>query len=208
MDLELLGGLGWREVLIAVIALLVGYIVVIFLRMRRLQRELRGAALPPLAAQSALAAYSGIQQSATEVAAVPAVAVAESPAAANAVVDEPVALAESPVPVDSGAADFPWNEPPPEIPGQALIDMLQVDVDQLRCEIEQLRDDLHRAREDFRQQLAQFSGSPQAASPLYNDAMQMAAQGQDASTIAQHCGIARAEADLVVALARNRNDGP
>jgi hypothetical protein len=49
--------------------------------------------------------------------------------------------------------------------------------------------------------------SAQGASPLYNDAMQMAIQGHDATTIAHHCGIARAEADLVVALARNRHEG-
>ena len=61
MDLELLGSLGWREALIAIIVLLVAYIIVIFLRMRRLQGELRGAAVPPLAVQSALAAYGGIQ---------------------------------------------------------------------------------------------------------------------------------------------------
>jgi len=35
----------------------------------------------------------------------------------------------------------------------------------------------------------------------------MAVQGHDATTIAHHCGIARAEADLVVALARSRNEG-
>jgi hypothetical protein len=35
--------------------------------------------------------------------------------------------------------------------------------------------------------------------------MQMAIQGHDALTIAQHCGIARAEAELVVSLARNRD---
>ena len=70
------------------------------------------------------------------------------------------------------------------------------------------RQGLASVREDFRHQLAQVSeSSAPAASPLYNDAMQMAAQGQDAATIAQQCGIARAEADLVVALVRNRNDG-
>ena len=47
----------------------------------------------------------------------------------------------------------------------------------------------------------------QNVSPIYSDAMQMALQGHDATTISQHCGIARAEAELVVALVRNRNDG-
>ena len=208
MDLELLGSLGWREALIAIIVLLVAYIIVIFLRMRRLQGELRGAAVPPLAVQSALAAYGGIQEaeSAAEVAAELPVAAAGS--AAPVVPETPVAEAELPSLVESARPAFAWNEPPPEIPGQALIDALQRDVYQLRCELDELRGNLQTAREDFRHQLAQFSGSPPAATPLYNDAMQMAAQGQDAGTIARHCGIARAEADLVVALVRNRNDGP
>jgi hypothetical protein len=60
MDFELLGSLGWREGLIAIIVLLLLYIVVLFLRMRRLQHARR--CLPPLAAQSAVAAYTAIQE--------------------------------------------------------------------------------------------------------------------------------------------------
>ena len=41
-------------------------------------------------------------------------------------------------------------------------------------------------------------------SPIYNDAMQFALQGHDAATISQNYGISRAEAELVVALVRNR----
>ena len=41
-------------------------------------------------------------------------------------------------------------------------------------------------------------------SPIYNDAMQYALQGHDAATISQNYGISRAEAELVVALVRNR----
>ncbi|WP_273703184.1 DUF2802 domain-containing protein, partial [Candidatus Accumulibacter vicinus] len=90
---------------------------------------------------------------------------------------------------------------------QAWIDSLQREVYQLRCEVDELRTEVLAAREDFRQQSRQSTGSAPAAAPLYNDAMQMAIQGHDATTIAHHCGIARAEADLVVALARNRYEG-
>jgi hypothetical protein len=58
-------------------------------------------------------------------------------------------------------------------------------------------------REDQRRELA-HSQLAHNASPLYNDAMQMATQGLDAASISQHCGISRAEAELVVALVRNR----
>jgi hypothetical protein len=113
MDLELLGSLGWREGLMAIIALLVVYIVVLFFRMRRLQRSM--AAIPPLAAQSAVAAYSAIQEP-------PPVAAAVAPPAGN---DASAANVEASVRVDAGKPEFAWNEPPPEIPGQALIDALQ-----------------------------------------------------------------------------------
>ena len=39
MDLEALGNLNWREALIAIIALLVLYLVLAFLRIRRLKHE-------------------------------------------------------------------------------------------------------------------------------------------------------------------------
>jgi hypothetical protein len=74
--------------------------------------------------------------------------------------------------------------------------------------VDELRGEVLAAREDFRRQLAQTEGAAlEASSPVYNGAMQMAVQGHDATTIAHHCGIARAEADLVVALARSRNEG-
>lgn len=199
MDIDLLSSLGWREGLITIIALLVLYILVMFLRMRRLQRELRVAGVSPRVAQSAVAAYAAAQDPES----VPAVTPVEpiEPVAA-------VAAAETTARAAAGVPEFPWNEPPPEIPGQALIDALQREVYQLRCEVDELRGEVLAAREDFRHQLAQTDGAAlEASSPVYNGAMQMAVQGHDATTIAHHCGIARAEADLVVALARSRNEG-
>lgn len=196
MDIDLLSSLGWREGLIAIIALLVLYILVMFLRMRRLQRDLRVAGVSPRAAQSAVAAYAAAQDPES----IPAVTPVEPVAAAAAV--------ETTARVAADAPEFPWNEPPPEIPGQALIDALQREVYQLRCEVDELRGEVLAAREDFRRQLVQTEGAAlEASSPVYNGAMQMAVQGHDATTIAHHCGIARAEADLVVALARSRNEG-
>jgi len=88
---------------------------------------------------------------------------------------------------------------------------LRRDLYQLRCELGELRDELRAEvlamREDLLQAPAPSLDSPQATSPLYSDAMQLAVQGHDATTIARHCGIARAEADLVVALARRRGEG-
>jgi hypothetical protein len=204
MDLELLGSLGWREGLMAVIALLVLYIIVLFFRLRRLQHGV--PALSPIAAQSAVAAYAAIQEpDAAKVAAVEPVGPVDAVWASGPPAS--VAASESPGTADSAKPEFPWNEPPPEIPGQAMIDALQREVYQLRCEVDELRAEVLAAREDFRRQSGQSTASAQSASPLYNEAMQMAIQGHDATTIAHRCGIARAEADLVVALARNRHEG-
>lgn len=176
---EALTSLSWREALIAIIALLVLYVLVAFLRMRRLKRaraEVRVA--EPLVAQAAVAAYAAAQ--------------------------EPALPPEAPV--RSAVPEFPWNEPPPAIPGQQLIDALERDVNQLRSEVGALRAELLQVREAMQRELNQAQAS-HSVSPLYSDAMQMAIQGHDATTISQHCGIARAEAELVVALVRNRDDG-
>lgn len=207
MDLDLLGSLGWREGLIAVIVLLVAYIILLYLRMRRLQRGV--IASPPLAAQAAqAAAYAAVQESASAQGAAaaavdPVVTVAAPPPSGSASVAAP----DAPAGAEPASPEFAWNEPPAGMPGQAWIDSLQREVYQLRCEVDELRTEVLAAREDFRQQSRQSTGSAPAAAPLYNDAMQMAIQGHDATTIAHHCGIARAEADLVVALARNRYEG-
>ena len=61
MNFELLGSPGWREGLIAIIALLVLYLVLAFLRIRRLKREpVVDEALTPLSTHP-LAAYASEQ---------------------------------------------------------------------------------------------------------------------------------------------------
>ncbi len=189
MDLDL-WAVGWREGLIAIIVLLLLYIVVIFVRMRRLQRQVSQAAALPVDAQSAVAAYAAVQEPA------PAAVTVTPPAAvvpASAAVDEP--------------ASFPWNEPPPEIPGQALIDALRQEIEHLRNEVDELRGDVLAAREELRRPFVEPAEAlDDASSPLYSGATQLAQQGHDATTIADHCGITRAEADLVVAMARSRRE--
>ena len=103
--------------------------------------------------------------------------------------------------------DFPWNEPP-EMPGDASrLAALEGEVLALRKEQAVLRGELASLREDVRQELERTNERAQAAqhvAPIYGDAMQMALAGHDAATIAERCGVARAEAELVVALIRNR----
>jgi len=183
MDFELLANLSWREALIAIIALLALYLVVAFLRIRRLKRQrIPDFSSASLAAQSAVAAYGEVQD--THASELPS--------------DVPVPLAE---PSDSA---FPWNEPPPGAQQQKMAETLEREIEQLRKEVGGLRAEVLVLREEQRRERTHAQVT-QNVSPLYSDAMQMAMQGDDAATIAQHCGIARAEAELVVALVRNRD---
>ncbi|HNE14291.1 MAG TPA: DUF2802 domain-containing protein, partial [Accumulibacter sp.] len=115
-------------------------------------------------------------------------------------------LPSAPAPLTVSEAEQVWHEPPAVNPAEALIEELRQELYQLRCEVDELRAEVLAAREDVRHQLSQSIDAPPPPSPQYNDAMQMAKQGYDATAIAHQCNISRAEADLVVALARNRGE--
>lgn len=175
MNLEALADLSWREALLVSIALLAIYLVVAFLRMRRLRNEkLAASSRASGTAQSAVAAYESEQ---------------------TPVEEAPVEPASEPA--------FAWNEPPPDNPLQRQLDTLERTVTALRDEVMLLRSELRLVQDEFRQELSQARAAPNV-SPVYSDAMQMAIQGHDATAISEYCGIARAEAELVVALVRNR----
>ena len=159
MDFDLLANLTWRETLIAIVALLVLYVVVVFLRLRRIKRGKMDLSVPEqLAAKSALAAYAAEQS---------------PPAAAPELLSAPSEFA------------FPWNEPPEEIPGQQRVDALEREVTQLRKEVGSLRAEVLVLREEQQREQTQAQVT-QNVSPLYSDAMQMAIQGYDALSISEH----------------------
>lgn len=203
MDLAALLNPGWRAALIVLIALLALYVVFVLWRMRRLR--------PPAApaaggAAEALAAYAAVQ----------------APAQAAAATETSGDLSPPPAsaPTEPG---FAWNEPPAPLPEEARLAGLERDAAQVRRELAALRaevrvldESLGALREETLRELAQARSQAQTqarvvqnASPIYSDAMQMAMQGHSAADISEHCGIARAEAELVVALVRNRDqDNP
>lgn len=178
MDFEGLANLSWREALIAIAALLALYVLSVFFRLRRLKRE--------------------------KTASIETVARPEHPAvAAYAAVQEPELSAPSEPSVEPEEPAFAWNEPPPEIPGQPMTEALEREIAQLRKEVGSLRAEVLLLREQQRE--LSSSQVRQNVSPLYSDAMQMAMQGHEAARISQECGISRAEAELVAALARNQD---
>ena len=201
MNFDLPINLSLREALIALVALLALYVIVAFWRIRRLKRR-KVAEMPslPLAAQSAVAAYAAVQE--------PELKTDSEPIIAEPDRREPVPLA---APSD---AAFPWNEPPGSTPLHRQVSLLERELAQLRKEVGGLRAEVLILREEQRRvadvaEPAVPDEDPveevtSNVSPLYNEAMQFALQGHDAATISQTCGISRAEAELVVALVRNR----
>ena len=86
-----------------------------------------------------------------------------------------------------------------------LIQGLEREIAQLHDEVDALRGELAALRSDVQKELAVMRAA-QTVSPVYGDAMQLAISGYDADKIAERCGIARAEAELVAALARSRDE--
>jgi hypothetical protein len=95
------------------------------------------------------------------------------------------------------------ERPPPGLADELLLEGMSRELAQLREEVEVMRSELSALRDDMQHELAHLRAT-QTVSPIYGDAMQMAVAGYDASMIAERCGIARAEAELVVALARSQ----
>lgn len=104
----------------------------------------------------------------------------------------------------------PRYTPPPQ-PAPSPVNMaeramhasLERELLQLREEVDAMRGELAALREDMTRELAHVRAG-QTVAPIYGDAMQMAVAGYDAAMIAERCGIARAEAELVVALAKSQ----
>lgn len=129
---------------------------------------------------------------------------------------QPVASAKKPEPtinVSDEDDDLPapkrsaeplWERSPPAQVDAALRQTMQQELQQLRDEVDSIRGELAGLRADMLQELALMRAA-QTVSPIYGDAMQMAMSGYDASLIAERCGIARAEAELVLALAKSQN---
>lgn len=122
------------------------------------------------------------------------------PPPAPAVDDQPVAAPGSLPPPASGTGR---EERPARSSEQFERQRLEQEVFQLRDEVDTLRGELAALRQDMLREFAHLQAA-QAVSPIYGDAMQMAVAGYDPAVIAERCGIARAEAELVVALAKSQ----
>ena len=116
--------IGWREALIGVVALLVLYVFVVFLRLRRLKQPVAAA----------------------HVSSSPVVA-GEPPVGVN----DPTAPVELPGFVEPG---FPWNEPPDPVSpadiADARLKAAEAEIGQMRDEMAMLRSELAALRDDLK----------------------------------------------------------
>lgn len=154
-----LTAIGWRAIVLAMIALLLGYVAVAWVRMRGIRR-----AAPP----------------------------------------KPVASPASPV---DEAVLVGGRTAALTAIAERRLENLEVELAQTRAELNALRAALASLRGDFEQRsesMATQLKATQHVSPIYGDAMQMALAGEPVATISERCGIARAEAELVVALVHRR----
>lgn len=200
MELDFLTNSGWREALVVVIGLLTVYIVFIYLRMHRLKQEaLRvETAAEAFVSSAALAAYHAEQQG------------------------SPDGQGEA-TPSELGAPDFqfPWNEPPTPSNETQRVATLEMDVDLLRKEVGSLRAEILVLREAIKRlnEVAVVPAPPPAVvreerraavteliAPQYSEALQLARKDASPAEISAQCGITRAEAELVAALVRNRDN--
>lgn len=105
----------------------------------------------------------------------------------------------------AGEGETGWQLAQSHLAQDAFMRGVEDELGQLRDEVDALRGELAALRDEIRQEVGHMRAN-QTASPLYTDAMQMAQLGHDAATIAERCGIARAEAELVVALVKSQNN--
>lgn len=114
-------------------------------------------------------------------------------------------LPEAPLPVPRREPLVPPSQPAAPAPDSGRLHAIEQDAFLLREEVDALRAELAALRADIQRELAVLRAA-QTVSPVYGDAMQLAISGYDADRIAERCGIARAEAELVAALARSRDE--
>lgn len=95
-------------------------------------------------------------------------------------------------------------QPPPADPQQTASVMPfgeQLFRSSVEAELQQLRSEIASIKES----LAQMQAS-RRVSPQYNEAMQLAQRGMSAQGIADQCSISLGEAELIVALSRNKQE--
>lgn len=189
--------IGVRELIIALVVLIVIYMLVVVLRMKSLSAQRRFDEIAAARYESDLSGHQATKKGRREEAE-PSLS---APATATPRKGEVDAL--------YGAA--PRVEPknkyfePPEITvasfDQEKLTRLERELSSTREELDALRSAFAETRDSLKAEIERLKAG-QRVSPVYGDSLQMAMSGASAEEIAARCGIARAEAELVLSLAR------
>jgi hypothetical protein len=179
---------GWRDGVLLIAVGIGVYVAIMLLRLLQLGKQKGGHDLPNHA---------------------PSLFASADPVAPAAAAGESVAAAEYELPFhfpppqfSAGAAEdlaAPAGVPRPIPPEPSFAETLESS--RLEQEVRQLRAEVAALREELLDLQAAHRVAPQ-----YADAMALARRGFDARGIADHCGIALGEAELVMALARGADD--
>ncbi|MDR1164100.1 MAG: DUF2802 domain-containing protein [Candidatus Accumulibacter sp.] len=201
----MLANLSWRELLIVVCVLLAIYAAFVFFRINNLKREKPLLNLfdasPPHPAAAAYAAVEAASPAPPELPAAPEPAVEQRRRSAQKYEQQEPVLRDA-------QTEAPSQKTEKKVLAlEREIDQLRKEVGSLRAEILLLREACRETAERVEEEVVEEKTAIPPISPFYNDAMQMAAQGESIESISQFCGISRAEAELVVALVRNRDNG-
>jgi hypothetical protein len=195
--IDAISGFGVRETLVVLVVLVAVYMLVVLLRMKSLKSasalrkpdELASARYDADLAQ-AIRRKDDLDRFFIS----PAAAQPSPPRQAEA---RPVSkyfadeLADSPK--ATGVASF----------DQEKLTRLERELSSTREELDALRASFAEVRDELRAEVERLKAA-QRVSPMYADSLQLAIAGASAEDIAARCGIARAEAELVISLARGR----
>lgn len=185
--LEMLMAFGVRETLVVLVVLVAIYMLVVVLRMKSLPGQRRATELSSARYEDDLAKRR------VEVDRFYAADLrAEPPPAPAPVVPPPTQ--------ESARASVASID-------QEKIHRLERELAATRDELDALRTAFSEVRDELRAEVDRLKAA-QRVSPVYADSMQMALAGASAEAIAARCGISRAEADLVLVLAKGGSDAP
>lgn len=199
---DALASIGVRELLIALVVLVVVYMLVVVLRMKSLSAQRRFEEIAAARYESDLVESQGTRKKGKRDAEVE-VTWSSPPASGKDGLDSFY---------DSTPRIEPKNkyaEPPDNTVSrfeQEKLNRLERELSATREELDALRTAFAQTRDSLQAEVERLKAG-QRVSPAYGDSLQMAMSGASAEEIAARCGIARAEAELVLSLAHGAGGG-
>lgn len=195
---DVFASFGVRELIIALVVLVVVYMLVVVLRMKSLSAQRRFEEIAAARYESDLVESQSPRKKAKRGAEVEVTWSAPTAPGKNG--------------LDAFYDSTPRIEPknkyaePPESGvvtrfDQEKLTRLERELSATREELDALRTAFAQTRDSLQAEVERLKAG-QRVSPAYGDSLQMAMSGSSAEEIAARCGIARAEAELVLSLAR------